>query len=63
MLHELTNEICEVDAAFTRQHGRTHWRFYDPAYYEPMMAIRRAAFAAGEDPDAAVAAHPELCSL
>jgi hypothetical protein len=51
--------VIRIEHAFREETGLSCWRFYDPAYYDPMMETRRQAHAAGEDPDTAAAVFHE----
>lgn len=50
---DVLDEYCEIEARIRNEAGLSHWRYYDPAYYDPMMQARREAFEAGRDPDKA----------
>jgi hypothetical protein len=51
---DLTTELPELESKLIPA-GLTTWRYYDPAYYQPLLAIRRAADQLGVDPDEAAA--------
>jgi len=54
MVFETAAAASEVEARFMREHGQTSsWLLYDPAFYDPMMGLRRKAVAQGIDPDLA----------
>jgi hypothetical protein len=50
---DVLDQYCEMEARIRNETGLSHWRYYDPEYYHPMMQARRDAFAAGQDLDAA----------
>lgn len=50
---DVLENFCRMEKAIRDETGLSHWRYYDPKYYDPMMAARRKAFEAGQDPDQA----------
>jgi hypothetical protein len=54
MSGDLTNECAALEAEL-RPVGMTSWNYYQPEYYQPLLAIRRIADLLGIDPDEAAA--------
>jgi hypothetical protein len=51
---DVTTDLCEVESKLIPA-GMNSWRYYDPEYHQPLLAIRRIADLLGIDVDEAAA--------